>query len=230
MATSGTTSWILDVDELVLDAVDMIGGQPQLGYNSRQSRRALNMLFTEFENRGIPLWKLPATPIVQTLVSGTATYTLDASYVDVIDGVSRVIQGGKTQDIDMLRLSLTDYLNIPNKQQPGRPTQYMVNRQRDAITVTFYQVPDSFLTYYFVYWPFIRIEDVTNQTQNMDIPYRFYPAASAGLAYYLSLRIAGIPDSKKTMLLGEFERQLGYAQEEDRERVTQKIIPYIGRL
>jgi len=229
MASSGTTTWNLDIDEVYLDAIDMVGGQPQLGYNGRQARRALNLLLTEWDNRQISLWKIPAAPIVQALTTGVDTYTLDASYVDIVDGVCRTSPGGTTQDISMERLSLTDYLAVPIKTQRGRPTQYMVNRQKAAITVTFWQVPNND-TFSFVYWPFTRLEDVTNPTQNADVPYRYLPALTSGLAYYLSMRIAGVPDSRKTMLMGEYERQLSYAMEEDRERVTARITPKIGRL
>lgn len=225
MATSGTTNWNLDVDELCLDAWDMVGGQPILGYDGRLARRCLNLLLTEIQNRGISLWSIPSAPIVLPLVAAQKDYTLDPKYIDVIDGVIR-FQG---IDLSTERLSLDRYLQVPNKSMTGRPIQWVSNRQISGIILSFYFIPDTD-NYDFVYWPFSKLDDVTAPTQTVDAPTRYLPALSAGLAYYLSLRRQGVPDNKKIMLKALYEEQLNWAMEEDRERTSQFIVPKIGRL
>ena len=58
----------------------------------------------------------------------------------------------------------------------------------------------------------------------MDVPPRFLPAMSTGLAYYLALKI-GAPMDKIAMLKGEYDRQFELAAEEDRERAPFKLVP-----
>lgn len=228
MATSGTTSWTLDIDEIALDAVDIVGGQPILGYEGRQVRRALNLLLTEWENMEIPLWKIPSAPIEQALTSGTSTYTLDSSYLDIVDAVLRT-NSGDTQDLAMERLSLSSWLRIPNKEQTGRPTQYFVNRQRDALVVTLWPVPND-STQEFVYWPFKQIEDATSMTQNADIPRRFLPALTHGLAYYLTYRRPNYDPARRADIRTLYMDSLKFATDEDRERVSMSILPKVGTL
>jgi hypothetical protein len=225
VATSGTTDFDLDIDAIILDSLDMVGGQPTLGYDGRQARRALNLLLTEWQNREIFLWKIPGEPIETSIVEGTTTYTLDASYIDIVDLVIRE----DDQDLPLQRLSLSQWLQIPNKEQTGRPTQYVVNRQKDAVEITFWPTPNAG-DYSMVYWPFTRLEDVTNMTQNADVPFRFLPALTAGLAYYLAFRRPGVTREKREELKILYEQQLSYAVGEDRERVTLQIIPKVGTL
>lgn len=229
MATSGTTAFNLDIDEIFLDAVDMIGGQPQLGYDGRQARRALNLLMIEWENRGIPLWKVPSTPVVLDLTDGDSLYVLPAKTVDILEGVLRTTTNVEV-DLGMQRLGLKDWLLIPNKTQEGRPTQFWVNRQRDAPELNVWMVPNADSTYQFVYWPFYKIEDITNSTQNADIVTRYLPAVTAGLAYYLSLRRPGVTSETTMKIKSFYEEQLNWANEEDRERATMVVVPKVRRL
>lgn len=229
MASSGLTSFNLDIDTVLLDAIDQAGGQPILGYTPRMGRRCLNLLLVEWENRQVALWKVPSAPVVQNLTAGTATYTLDSSYIDIIEAVLRTTDG-TTSDLGLERLGMEDYLLIPNKTQQGRPTNYFVNRQKDAITVTTWLVANASSTYQLVYWPFARLEDVTSPTQNADVPYRFLPALTTGLAYYLGKRRPGFPEDKLARLKGEYEEQFNWACEEDRERVDMKVLPKVRRL
>ena len=68
----------------------------------------------------------------------------------------------------------------------------------------------------------IRIDDTDALTNTMEMPFRFYPALAAGLAYYLSLKKA--PD-RTQMLKGIYEEEFRRAADTDEDRASVKIAP-----
>jgi len=57
-----------------------MGIQNVTGYQLKTSRRSLNIMFQEWENRGIHYWKVANNNI--TLVNGQAVYTMFRSTAD----------------------------------------------------------------------------------------------------------------------------------------------------
>ena len=58
MATSGTTTFNLTIDDLVEEAYERCGIRTASGYDLKTGRRSLNLLLQEWNNRGINLWKV----------------------------------------------------------------------------------------------------------------------------------------------------------------------------
>ena len=58
MATSNTTTFNLEIDEIIEDAYERCGVESRSGYDLKSARRSLNILFSEWGNRGIHLWKV----------------------------------------------------------------------------------------------------------------------------------------------------------------------------
>ena len=58
MATSGTVAFRPDVEEVIAEAFERVGidDQTRTGYHAKAARRSLNLLFSEFANRGINYW------------------------------------------------------------------------------------------------------------------------------------------------------------------------------
>ena len=81
MATSGTTAFDLDIDDIVEEAYERCGVRTNSGNDLKSARRSLNILFSEWSNRGIHLWKVSLN--TQELTSGTATYTAPTNTSDV---------------------------------------------------------------------------------------------------------------------------------------------------
>ena len=183
MALSGTTDFNLDLSEYIEEAFERCGAELRSGYDFRTARRSLNLLFTDWANRGINMWTIEQG--TQTLTQGTATYTLPADTVDLIEHVIRTGAGNaSTQaDLQITRISVSTYSSIPNKLQQARPIQVWINRQQAAPQFTVWPVPDGSQTYQFVYWRLRRIDDAGNGVNTQDIPFRFINALVAGLAY-----------------------------------------------
>ena len=58
MATSGTTAFDLQIDDIIEEAYERCGMRTNSGNDLRSARRSLNLLFSEWGNRGIHLWKV----------------------------------------------------------------------------------------------------------------------------------------------------------------------------
>jgi hypothetical protein len=128
MTTSGTTSFNLDLNEMVEEAFERAGGQLRTGYDLRTARRSLNLLFADWANRGVNMWTFEQNTI--TLAPGQPTYALPDDTVDLLDHVIRTNanQPNNQADLTITRISVSTYATIPNKLTQGRPIQVWVQR------------------------------------------------------------------------------------------------------
>ena len=135
MATTGTSSFNLDMNDLIEEAFERCGMELRTGYDFRTARRSLNLLTVEWANRGINLWTIEQGVI--PMVTGQATYPLPVNTIDLLDQVIRQNNGTTNQiDININRISESTYSTIPNKLTQGRPIQVWINRQTGATNVT----------------------------------------------------------------------------------------------
>jgi len=220
MATSGTAVFNPDVSEIIEEAYERIGIESASGYDVRTARRSLNILGLEWANRQVNLWTIEEVSL--PLVASTATYTLPADTIDLLDVVIRTTNAGVNTDLAIGRLSTGDYSSIPTKGSTGRPVQFYVSRQAAAPTVTLWPVPQD-SSYTLVYWRMRRIQDMgSDGAITVDAPARFIPALISGLTYYLAQKRA--PERLlecKTI----YDEQFTFAIEEDRERSSFMVMP-----
>ena len=221
MALSGTVAFKPDVEEIIAEAFERCGIDPQTQTGDRavSARRSLNLLFSEWANRGINYWTLEQKTL--TLVKDQTTpYTLDLGTIDILDAVVRDSSGTDTSDQIINRVSISDYNQLPNKTSSGKPSQYMLDKQ---ITPILYisQIPDR-TTYSLVYWAITQLQDITASDQNADIPYRWNECICAGLASKLSLKYA----TDKFSILNEmYERAFNFASSSDNDGVSLRVQP-----
>ena len=232
MATTATTTFNLDLNSLCEEAFERAGSEMRSGYDLKTARRSLNIMLIAWQNRGINLWTVDEGSI--PLVAGTATYNLPLDTVDLLDHVVRTGSTTTQVDINISRISVSTYANIPNKNATGRPLQVYIDRQSGATgptptstvaypTITVWPVPDN-ATYTFQYWRLRRIQDAGTGVNTQDVPYRFLPALVAGLAYYLSMKLPGAM-ARIPMLKEDYESEFALAAEEDREKAPWRLVP-----
>jgi hypothetical protein len=224
MATSGQTTFNLDLTELVEEAFERCGAELRSGYDLKTARRSLNLLFADWANRGINLWTVAQSSI--TLVQGTATYDLPADTVDLMEHVIRTGAGNvSTQaDLTITRISVSTYSSIPNKLTQARPIQIYINRQAPIPNVTVWPTPDGSQTYTLIYWYLRRIQDAGNGVNTMDVPFRFIPCMVSGLAYYLSMKLPNALE-RMPMLKQQYDQDWDLASSEDREKAAIRFVP-----
>lgn len=225
MATSGTTTFDLDLNEYVEEAFERCGSELRTGYDLKTARRSMNLLFADWANRGINLWTVEQGSI--PLVQGTSTYNLPSDTVDLIEHVIRTGAGNVSTQVDLTitRISVSTYSSIPNKLQQARPIQVWINRQAPTPTITVWPVPDQTSNYQLIYWRLRRIQDAgAGGTYTQDVPFRFIPCLVAGLAYYLSMKIPGAME-RMQVLKQQYDEAWQNAADEDRDRSAVRFVP-----
>ncbi len=221
MATSGTYSFSMDIDEVIQEAMEMIGGEVTLGEEPRSARRSINLLLQDWQNRGIQLWTINTTAV--TVTTSVTAYNLDAHNIDVIEAVVN----RDNIDLQLERISMEEYLKIPRKGQTGRPTQYAVRRERDNPEVYLWPIPEN-STDKIKFETVKYFQDVSRSSQTADVSRRFYPCLTAGTAYFMSMKRPGVDMNRIQMLKSEYEERLVRAQEEDKERASLYLKPRLG--
>ena len=224
MTTSGTTAFNMDLTDLVEEAYERVGVELRTGYDLRTARRSLDLMFSNWANRGINMWTFEQGSI--NLVAGQATYDLPADTVDLLEHVIRTGAGSaSTQaDLTITRISVSTYATIPNKLTQARPIQVWIERLENAPRITVWPVPDNSQPYVFVYWRMRRLDDAGNGVNTMDVPFRFYEAMVAGLAYHLALKVPGGLE-RLQVLKAQYDEAWDLASTEDREKAPVRFVP-----
>lgn len=219
--TSGTTSFNMDVDEIISDALEDIGGEYQTASEVARARRVLNLILLELQNRNIPLSKLGFESL--TLVTGDGDYTLPSTVNNVLDVNYKDSSGVETP---LKGYGVKRWHQISNKTQQGRPSIYFVDKNNSGHTLRVWQVPSSYedgntlvcLVSYF-------IEDADASYQKLDIPTKYLPFVVKWLAYEMSLKRTGIDPQKRIELKQRYLESMETTFDEDRERVDFRIKP-----
>ena len=240
MTTSGSSSFNLDLNDIVEEAFERCGKELRTGYDLRTARRSLNLLTVEWSNRGVNFWTIEQGTIA--LTQGTASYNLPVDTIDLLEHVTRTGTGQNQQDLTITRISVSTYATIPNKNAQGRPIQVWVDRQSGATypsggrpngtdsttgidypKIHVWPTPDQSDYYTFVYWRMRRIQDAgSGGAKTQDIPFRFLNCMIAGLAYYLSVKIA---PERMADLKAAYDEQWKFASEEDRDKAAVRFVP-----
>jgi len=214
MATSGTTSFDLSVDELIEEAYERCGIELRTGYDLETARRSLNLMIAEWANRGLNQWLITQSSF--TVTEGTNYEDLGT---DIVDITSAVIQRDST-DFQLERISRSDYLYTPKKSMEARPTQFFLERH---ITPRIYLFPTpENSTDVVYYYALTRMQDAGDYTNNMEAVFRFLACMTAGLAYYLAIKRA--PD-RVQLLKQLYDEEFDRAAFEDIDSVSSRFVP-----
>lgn len=227
MTSTGLYNFGLTTGEIVLDAYERCGiTAPQLEQKHFfTARRQMNLLLSsEWSNRGVNLWRVEL--ISQLLTQGTASYTLPARVIMILDAYRSTNQGTSTQtDIFITPISRDDYAAYPQKQTQGPPNQYYFDRQI-VPPLTLYPVPDGNAVYYLNYYAWTQIQDSSLPSGSTpDLPIRWYDAACAGLAMRVSRVFA--PTRTKDLKM-DYDEAWRLAATEDVQNVPTRVSPSIG--
>jgi len=188
MATSGTYAFNPSLGEIVLYAYGLcqVRNTALAQEHMETARMATNMLLSRWSNQGVNLWAVDQVTV--PLVQGTATYSVPANTVMMLDAYVTTGTTGTASEIDriILPVSRTEYASYPNKQQQGFPTIYWFDRLLSP-TVTLWPVPDG-NEVNLVYYRVRQIQDSAfTAGQTVEIPYLWLEAFAFGLAQRLAM-------------------------------------------
>jgi len=165
----------------------------------------------------------------ETITGGTsgATTTVSAAVSfqgvqSTIDILASVIRRDST-DYNIQRTSRGEYIGIPNKTTEGRPSQFFIDKQITP-KITLWPTPDK-STDVLLFDRLVRMDDADGYIDTLQMPFRFYPALAAGLAYYLSMKKA--PD-RVSLLKGIYDDEIQRAISQDADRASFNIVPAIN--
>lgn len=196
-------------DNLLVDAAGMVGGGPVNADELSSAMRGMDQLLVSLQNKGILLHKVDVTAVT----CSTATVTIDNDFID-IDVV--MVEANSGSELVADRLGYRSWAQLPNKDQEGRPTQYWFNRQKDFGVINLWPTPDD--AYVLRIWGQKMADDLTRAYSVTDLPKRFWPAITFGLAYWIGLRRRNVSEARLALLKSEFNSLLKDAMQEDRER------------
>ena len=225
MATSGTTAFNLDISDIMEEAYDLCGLELRSGYSYRGAKRALNLVFLEWQNKGLNLWTIEQGSA--TLTAGTSSYTIDASALDVVDAFIRTNVGNTSSQFDqrLNRISRTEYNHQSNKLTQSKPTQFYVDKDNDSVKIVLWSTPDSQETYSLIYDYVKKIEDVGIVASNeADVPTRYLPCLTYALAYNLACKS---PEAQQRvpMIRQRYMELWEEVSEADREKASIRFVP-----
>ena len=211
--TSETTEFNPVIDDIIEEAYERTGVKgTRTGYQLRSARRSLNIMFQEWGNRGVHLWKVKLAKV--PLVLGQAEYNFASDSTNFPNDIDSVLEGYYRNnsvttapvDVALTKIDRSAYSATPNKLTQGTPSQYYVERKLNP-SVFLYATPSSSVSntttpssFQFCFYYLSKIQDVGAYSNTSDVVNRFYPCMMSGLAYYLSQKYS--PE-----MAGELERR-----------------------
>ena len=218
MATSGTRAFSVNVANAIEEAYELAGLEARTSYDSVTARRSLNIMFADWNNRGIQMWEVSKVEL--TLTEGTNEYNINTFDIDILDAYIEKTVNNVVTDHSISRIDRNEYVGIPNKSTKARPTQYWLERHTTP-KIHLYPTPEN-STDKLIYYVWRTIEDVDAAAQDIDIPNRFLPCLVSGLAYYLCSKKN---TQKLPILKQQYEQDLLNALKYDEDRSPLRSVP-----
>ena len=225
MATSGTHTFNLDLSDIMEEAYDLCGSELRTGYDFRGAKRALNLVFLEWQNKGLNLWTVEQA--TASIVAGTNTYAAESSAVEIVDAFIRTDAGDVNSQFDqtLTRISRTEYQHQSNKLTQSKPTQFYVDKGASSINIVLWSTPDDSETYTLVYDYIQRIEDTGNvASNNADVPARYLPCLTYALAYNLACKMPEA-QNRVPMIKQRYDELWRDVADADREKASVRFVP-----
>jgi hypothetical protein len=165
----------------------------------------------------------PATTLATSISATDTTITLtDASN---LPSAGFVLIGSET-----INYGYVDGNTLGNVFRGQNNTTAASHTAGDSVSVqnlpriTVWPTPDNAQQYQFVYWRMRRVQDAGGGVNVMDVPFRFIPCMTAGLAYYLALKVPGGMD-RLMVLKQQYDEAWATAADEDQEKASVRFVP-----
>jgi len=196
----------------------LAGLELRTGYDAVTARRSLNIMFSDWANRGVNVWTIAQVNF--TVTEGTANYTLNSYDIDILDAVLRRTIGSTVTDIQLTSIGREEYLNIPTKETKGRPIEYFLDRQTTPV-LYLWPTPEN-STDIVVSNRIQRMDDISASVNDPDVPSRFMAPMVSGLAFYLAVKKN---PERIAILKPMYEEDFARAVAGDQGRTSLHLVP-----
>jgi len=225
VTSSGTYQFSLTVGQSVITAFGRARVKPTSLSQEHMAtaRQEMNLLFVEWSNKQVNLFKVELISV--PLVNTTPTYSVPARVIMVLDAWITQNSGTSQQsDRYISPMSRSEYASLANKNTPGQPSQFWLDRLI-APTITMYPVPDASGPYVLNYYACSQMQDLNLAGgETPDIPYRWYDAFVAGLSHRFARHYAADLEDKRKL---DAKEAWSTAATQDTENVGLSISPTI---
>lgn len=233
---TGQVSYTLPLNTIdLLDHVVRTGtGTNQIDINiTRISETTYSQIPNKLaQGRPIQVWinrqsgntnKVATTTLAQTITSTSTTITLTSTANVASSGYIKIedeIIGYTNVDGNVLQNCVRGQSNTSAVGHTSGASVYVTY----IPNINLWPTANAGGGYTFVYWRMRRLQDAGNGVQTQDIPFRFIPALTSGLAYHLSMKV---PEAmQRTQMLKQvYEEQWDWASSEDREKASLRLAP-----
>lgn len=229
MATSGTYDFQFTMPALIEQAQERAGLDIE-SVTARDQRfiiRELNTLFSDWANNGPRLWAIDLQ--VVPIVSGQTTFTSPSSTVDLLEVVLR----RDNYDYILTRFSRQNYMELPNKTQSGRPTNFWVDKLTPQYITHMWPVTDQ-SNDEIRYYRMVQLQDANGRgTENPNVPYLWSEAICSALAFRIASREAMKANATMTLdkvgfLKQQADQTYFNAVKQNSEKVPMRLEPQAG--
>lgn len=171
--------------EIVQTALELTGhcppGEEPESEHAAWGLKHLNWQLKSWQTVGVcDGWRYEDLEI--TWPAATASGSLNTNYLD-LDNLR--IQDSDGIDTTLIRYSLQEYADIPDKTQAGTPTGYNIRKTRSTLALSLWPVPAAEST--LIADASRVMQDVTDLSQDVDIPQEWTECAFYSLAARLAI-------------------------------------------
>jgi hypothetical protein len=132
--------------------------------------------------------------------------------------VAEIFFGNTPQEIPLGNWNIDDYNAMPNKWQGGQVLNWYQQRNISSPLIYVWPTPDSTARYdSLTTWSTQYLDQVTNISQSLDLPLRWYDAVTAMVARRLCRTIKEADAKRYSVLLAEEQEAVMLAQQEERD-------------
>lgn len=227
MATSNSTDWSLNRDQLISMALRKLGVLPT-GISATTSQindcvDSLQAIVKAFNADGMPLWKIDQTTF--STVVGTSSYAIGVGATIPVPKPLKILKALVTPSgssaIPIDQTTQYDFLDLPSTGS-GMPIQFSYINDRVSGTVKLWPNPDAVYTITLLYQsPF---EDMDAATNDFDFPSEWMMAIVYNLAWAMSPEY-GVPILDRQQLQKEASYWHDYALSIGAEEGSIRFVP-----
>lgn len=216
MATSNSTDWTLNRNQVITGALRKLGVLPSGGTPTSaqisDASDALNAIVKAFQADGMPLWKINSTAF--TVTSGTSTYVIGPSLTVNAPKPLRVIHAFYTVSgsvpVSMNVYNRYDFFELPiSTTITGVPVNLYYQPLRTSGSIKLWPTPSDSTTVITIHYQ-SPYEDMDAATDDFDFPSEWIMALIYNVAWALSPEF-GVPPTDRKILQSEAEYWHQYA-------------------